>query len=344
MRYPASFFFIHDEKLLGFHLKNQDYYEIESNDLKNIKAFDGYDVLDSGENIPPFESNFETKWGGDIPSHLAHQSSRIHSQNTQNLSKEEFVEDYMHVSQGAENIPQRIYPPFTQTIELPDPELEALEKKSLKDCFLKRKTCREYYQKPLELTPISHILYACFAPIHGTNNQELENLGVKDDLYRRSSPSCTGLASCQAILWVNRVSGLEKGLYAYDQENHKLLKLENTMTPQDLVYANLDQFWAENLSAGIFIVVDLRYTWTKDIQCRGYLSTYMEAGHISQNVLLTSTAFGLHTSMSGAFRDDILNEKLSLKSYQFTPLFIGLGYGSNASVSQEYLSILKQTE
>src|SRR5690606_31824833 len=100
---------------------------------------------------------------------------------------------------------------------------------------------------------------------------------------------------CDAYLVALDVNGLESGIYLYSAESHLLYQLKNSVNDDSIIYAMSDQFWAKNLSAGIFIVNDMRRTWIKDKKARGYLAAYLEAGHISQTILLSATTLGLHT-------------------------------------------------
>ena len=103
----------------------------------------------------------------------------------------------------------------------------------------------------------------------------------------------------------------------------------------------MTNFGQKNLGAGIFIVNDMRRTWIKDKKARGYLAAYLEAGHVSQMVLLSATSLGLHTWITGTFRDDYVSEMLQLIDVPcFASFFIGLGYGDNSSIPKKFLEKL----
>lgn len=348
MQYPSFFFFLNDGKIFGYHLAEQAYYEIDSNTFAQLLDLSGGTAQDLTSELDELNNLFNnfpyasSAWQGDIASHIAHSASRLLTSNTIKLSPEEFVTQYTEVSKKGDQVPSREYPQGGDVIELPTADLKRFDHTPLSDCFKNRKTCREFKGGSIPLQDISDILYSCFGPIHGSENKELEHLKLEDYGLRRSSPSSTGLASCDAFLWADDVEGLKNGLYAYHESNHTLIKLQNTITTDEMVYGMMDQFWLQNLSAGIFIVNDLRRNWVKDMCARGYIAGHQEAGHLSQNVLLTATALGLQTWLSGSFRDDFLQDKLSLAPYRFVSLFVGLGRGSNAAVGEHYLSLLNK--
>lgn len=344
---PRFIFFLSDGDLYAFHLKTQKYYHVSQEYFDKIQilsrkgaaCFERHD-LEELKSLGFEESSLDISWDGDTPSHIAHQASRINTFKP--LSKEDFVKEYTAVSQAAYALPEKQYPDGP-IVTLPQPTLDDLGTLSLKDCFLSRKTCREFYPYEMSLKHLSTILFACFGPIHGSQRKDLEKLALLSVGMRRSSPSATGLCGCSAIVWVNK-AGIEPGLYFYQEQHHALVKLPQSLTPDDLCYAVIDQFWARNLAAGIFIINDLQMTWVKDKTCRGYLASHQEAGHISQNILLSATALKLHTWISGSFRDDYLNKKLCLEDHQFVSLFIGFGKGSNEPVSKEYLDVMNRLE
>jgi len=348
---PSFFFFFSEGKIIGHSLITQKYYEIDQETFKKLQLLSESDTSQlSEDDLVIFQklsfdkACMEVEWDGDIPSHIAHQASRLRIQNTPQLSEEEYVALYSEVS--ATSLPQipekeRI---IGDVLELPNPSLSHLESVSLAHCFLQRRTSREFISKSLDLDQISNILFSCFGPIHGEQQTDLSDLGIKDFIYRRSSPSATGLASCDAILWSDNINGLEKGLYSYNESNHTLIRHPNNISNKQLIYGMFDQFWLEKLSCGIFIVNDLRRTWIKDIRCRGYLASHQECGHVSQNILLSATAFKLQTWISGSFRDDFLQEKLSLSDYRFVSLFIGIGHGTGRRLSKKYIDLLEKTK
>jgi SagB-type dehydrogenase family enzyme len=343
---PNFIFFLSEGEIYAFHIIKKKYYSVTKEYFNKVHKLSQRDYNHiSDEEIQELkeigfdQSSSNILWEGDTPSHIAHQSSRINKTDFDKLSKEEFVKEYTQISQAIYSAPKPSYPEG-KIIALPEPRLADLACLTLQDCFLKRKTCREFFPYEMSLQHLSTLLYACFGPIHGLGRNDLDNIGIVSSGMRRSSPSSTGLCGCSAIVWVNSVSEILSGLYIYHEEKNYLIKLSQALNSQELSYAAIDQPWSDNLSAGIFIINNLQMAWIKDKTCRGYLASHQEAGHISQNILLAATALGLHTWMSGSFRDDFLNEVLFLQDHQFVSLFIGLGKGSNEPVSKEYLNLL----
>lgn len=347
---PSLCFFLDDGTIIAYDLIQHQYYQVDSDSFQGLINLSTAGGLTNSYHKQQFDELgihnlvLDIPWQGDPLSHVAHQSSRIYSHNTPVLSPEQFVAQYTQLSSKVTAVPEKEVPPGGTVTALPVPSLDCFDQVSLGDCFRNRKTSRNFIEASICLDHISNILYACFAPIHGTKREEFRELGLRELGFRRSSPSSTGLAGCEAILWANNITGLENGIYSYDESCHTLIQHPLKMTEDELIYGMLDQFWIKNLSAGIFIVNDMRRTWLKDMSARGYLASHQESGHLSQNILLCATALELHTWISGSFRDDFLNDKLGLPGYRFVSLFIGLGQGNNQAVSSQYMQTLQHIE
>lgn len=123
-------------------------------------------IIDSGKDLHTSE-----QWLGDPISRYAHYGSRITSDEQPILSPEALFSEYADLSCNAV-VPERVIPNSQKVIPLPSPNLEALKNLSLWDSFLKRKTSRQFFRKPVSLDILSTIFYSCFASIHGDNWSE----------------------------------------------------------------------------------------------------------------------------------------------------------------------------
>jgi len=353
MKYNKNtFFYLENGKIVACHSLSQDYYELDlehfkrliekSKDLPSQASKDKIDQdLSSGGLLSDKLDDQLQAWEGDPISFYCHQGTRIYAQNSPVLDEDSFCEEFIKVSSAVKEIPPKGIPDYVQQIKLPDPDLSIFRKSSFYDVIKKRKTSRNFDPVSLDLKDLSSLLYLCFGPIHGTVWEDFEQHHIPSLGQRRSSPSATGLQGCDAYLVILNANDIEQGIYYYASDAHTLYRLKNTFDDRSLVYALGDQFWAKNLSAGLFIVNDMRRTWIKDKKARGYLAAYLEAGHLSQTILLTATALGLHTWITGSFRDDVVEEKLQLKNSPcFASFFIGLGFGDNGSIPEKFIKTI----
>lgn len=288
--------------------------------------------------------NFEqyTLWEGDPASFFSHQSSRLLSQDHLVLEDDHHIDLFSDMSKNAVNLPAPYVPKFIKEILLPPAKTSDIENKSFTSVIRKRKTSRNFDQGPISLDKISTLLYFSMGLIHGTEWAEFDTNDIPSYGIRTASPSTTGLQGCEGYLVVQNVTGLEKGIYLYSRENHSLYQTQDSLENTFFSYATLDQFWSSNLSAGIFIVTEMKKMWVKNKLNRSYLMCYADAGHLSQTILLTATALGIHTWMSGTFRDDYVSKSLQIDgTSRFASFFVGLGYGNNESIPQKFIDKFK---
>ena len=349
------FYCLEDGKVIACNTLSQEYYELEeeyfkrlltaSNNNSHLLPNDNFkkELLEGGLLLED-KSEPSISWEGDPISFFCHQGTRILSQYTPKLRDEEVCGDFISLSSSsAKEIPARYIPEYSERILLQEPNLDYFNDPSLYKVTKNRKTCRNFDNKSVEVDLLASLLYFCFGPIHGKVWEDFEQYNIPSYGLRRSSPSATGLQGCDAYLVALNVEGLEKGIYYYSSDEHCLYRLKNILDDEGLIYATNDQFWAKNLSAGIFIVNDMRRTWVKDKKARGYLAAYLEAGHVSQTILLAATSLKLQTWLTGTFRDDVVDNLLQLKgSPCFASVFVGMGYGDNGSIPKKFIETIRQ--
>jgi SagB-type dehydrogenase family enzyme len=112
---------------------------------------------------------------------------------------------------------------------------------------------------------------------------------------------------------VNRVEGLEPGLYRYLPLEHNLAQVKAGESYRKAVTeAALGQnIVATSAVTFIWTAVVYRMYWRYGE--RGYRYLHLDAGHVCQNLYLASEAVNCGTCAIGAFRDEDINELLGLE-------------------------------
>ncbi|MEO0294023.1 MAG: SagB/ThcOx family dehydrogenase [candidate division WOR-3 bacterium] len=190
-------------------------------------------------------------------------------------------------------------------IKLPEPRYKS--DVSVEEAILKRRSVRAYKKEPIELKDLSQILWAA----GGITDKE-ENL--------RASPSAGALYPLEIYVVVGEVNSLPKGFYKYDPFNHEILMLGEGDKREALASAALGQSWVKNAPIDILISGIYKRITSKYGE-RGIRYTYMEAGHMAQNIYLQAEALGLGTVVVGAFWDDKVKKVLGLPEEE-SPLYI----------------------
>jgi len=142
----------------------------------------------------------------------------------------------------------------------------------------------------------------------------------------RTVPSAGARHALEAYLLVNRVHGLEPGLYRYLAIGHKLVPVVlGSNLARDVAEAAADQVFVAQSAATFIWCADIkRMAWRYGE--RGYRYVHLDAGHACQNLYLAAAAVGCGVCAVAAFDDDRLNALLGLDGEnQFAVYLAALG-------------------
>ncbi len=198
----------------------------------------------------------------------------------------------------------KVYPEAVR-VPLPDPAPLTMP---LHEAIDRRRSLRDYVDRPLTLAQLSALLHAA--------------QGITEPTYpKRAAPSAGALYPLETYVVAHRVQGLEPGLYHYAVREHALERLSLGDMRRDIALACLDQEHAA--TAGVVFVLSAifqRERWK--YKGRAYRYILMEAGHVAQNVYLAATALGLGCCAIGAFYDDLLNQMLGVDGEEEAALYV----------------------
>jgi SagB-type dehydrogenase family enzyme len=185
------------------------------------------------------------------------------------------------------------------TIALPDP---CLPTTSLEVALRRRRSVRQFSCDPLPLPTVSALL----AGAYGVTRPATE-----ESPPLRTAPSAGALYPLELYVLARRVSGVERGIYYYDPLAHRLERQVQQVDPALELAAFTNASEVE--SAALVVVVAASF-WRSRVKygLRAYRFTLLEAGHVTQNLLLTATATGLGAFAVGGFFDDRVDALLGL--------------------------------
>jgi len=177
--------------------------------------------------------------------------------------------------------PQEPYPEDTILVDLVAPEDLTVGRMPLVEAIRRRRSRRQYTQEPLTLEELSFIAAA------------------KATSILRTVPSAGARHPFETYTLVNRVSGLEPGLYRYLPMEHRLVFL---YAGTELIEKVADAFmrWVQK-SAVVFVwtAVPYRTEWRYTIVSHKMIA--QESGHVCQNLYLASEAIGAGACAVGAY-------------------------------------------
>ncbi len=112
-------------------------------------------------------------------------------------------------------------------------------------------------------------------------------------------------------LYVNRVTGLEPGVYRYRPDRHDLLGLKTGDVSGQAAYLSLEQPLGGHACVTFSMVADLARA-AAAFGNRGYRYAHIEAGFIGQGLYLGAEGTGWNATGIGAFYDDDVHQFLGL--------------------------------
>ncbi len=179
---------------------------------------------------------------------------------------------------------------------------DTLGAQSLRHVINTRRSLRSYADNPLSIDELTFLLWS--------------TQGVKPESTRaytlRTVPSAGARHALETVLLVNRVAGLDPGMYQYDAEHHGLIAWDcEEDTVERWVSACFNQPMVRTSAVTFAWVADRpRMTWRYGE--RGIRYLFLDAGHVCQNLHLAAESISAGACAIGAFNDDEMNSLLQL--------------------------------
>ena len=198
-------------------------------------------------------------------------------------------------------------------IDLPGPETLDFGQVDLRNTIEERRSLRHYSEDTLSLEELSYLLWL---------TQGVKNIDEKRKVTLRTVPSAGCRHPFETYLSVNRVNGLDAGLYRFASTHHKLVQLQlSTTFNEKLAEACLGQRQVKT-SAVTFIwaAVPSRTVWRYSERSFRYL--YMDAGHVCQNLHLAAESINCGICAIGAYDDDAADTLLGFNPPQMFVIYM----------------------
>ncbi len=174
----------------------------------------------------------------------------------------------------------------------------------------KRRSRRNYTGGPISIDELSLLLWSA----QGVTAQA-------GPYYLRTAPSAGALYPIETYVVIERVSGIEPGIYHFDVKGFQLETISRGLFLGDLARSALGQGFIRSASCVFLWSAVLRRTMSK-YGARGLRYIFLDAGHICQNLLLAAEALELGACPMAAFFDEELNEMLGLDGIEETAIYM----------------------
>ena len=199
---------------------------------------------------------------------------------------------------------QKPYPEGAVVIELPPPDA-ALGALPTFEAIARRESRRKYEGKSITLEQLSFLLWST----QGIRKKLVIEGATK---YRRMAPSAGARHPFETYLAVERVEGLEPGMYRYLNLEHRLVLIRTeTGLGEKVGRASCEQVWMRD-GAVVFIWTALPYRTEWRYQMKSHKVILLDAGHVCQNLYLACEALGLGTCAVAAYVQNQVDELIEV--------------------------------
>ncbi|MFW9918728.1 MAG: SagB/ThcOx family dehydrogenase [Candidatus Thorarchaeota archaeon] len=198
---------------------------------------------------------------------------------------------------------QRPYPENASLIDLVPPDEITIGQAPFLEVVNNRKSRRKYTTSPLTLEELSFLLWST----QGVKKVLKSGLGVS-----RTVPSAGAKSPLETYLVINRVEGLNPGLYRYISFSHKLLYIKPIENADERIgELSYDQKFVGKAPVIFFwSAVPYRTEWRYTILSHKYIA--VDLGIVSQSLYLACEAINLGTVAIGYYEQNKMDQLFEL--------------------------------
>lgn len=197
-------------------------------------------------------------------------------------------------------------------------KLEKFKETNISNILGRRRSTRNFTDKPINLKDLSYIL----STTGGIN------FFTKDGDYdssKRNYPSAGARYPLEIYPLILNCEGIKRGLYHYNIKNNVLEVLLKKDLRKWLMKALGEEMWTIKSSV-IFIITTVLDRTKIKYGHRGYKYSLLEAGHVAQNICLLSTELKLGSCAIGGFIDSEFDSLLDICfQKEFTLYLVAVG-------------------
>lgn len=188
-------------------------------------------------------------------------------------------------------------------IDLVNPEKFSIGKIPLIDAIANRESRRVFTDEPLSLEECSFLLWA---------TQGVRQIDESRVWTKRVVPSGGARQPFETYLLVNKVDGIDRGIYRYLPIEHKLILVTENLPDADSL---MEKAWFQKFigkSAVVFVWAAIPYRMEWRYSFISYKDILIEAGHICQNLYLACEAIGAGTCAIAAYEQKVMDELIQV--------------------------------
>lgn len=215
--------------------------------------------------------------------------------------------DMLQVSDQQKGVPvppiQKPYDDNAVLYDLPDHDDITLVEPDIHKCLKNRRSRRHFTNKGISLLELSFLLWA---------TQGIDEVLAHGEATLRPSPSAGARHPIETYIAAHNVTGLPKAVYRYLPMTHQLVHefTDENMTHK-IIKACLGQEFAAQCGATfLWSCIPYRGEWRYTIAAAKTM--LIDAGHLCQNLYLSSEAIGCGTCAIAAYDQKAIDNFLKL--------------------------------
>jgi len=211
--------------------------------------------------------------------------------------------------------PQKPCPSDAKLIDLVAPEDLKLGTMPLIEVIGRRRSRRRFTDESLTAEELSLLLWA-------TQGVRADGGRASGAAVFRTVPSGGARHPFETYLIVNRVGGLEPGLYRYLSLEHQLclLRRDTTLAEKVSEACNGQAFVGRGAVVFIWTAIPYRTEWRYSIISPKIIA--VDAGHVCQNLYLASEAIGAGTCAVGAYNQAKMDALLGVDGQEEFTIYV----------------------
>ncbi|TQX84266.1 MULTISPECIES: SagB/ThcOx family dehydrogenase [Rhizobium] len=290
-----------------------------------VQLFSLTALVVEGDFISEKDSEYDETWEwGSVTAQL-----HFSSQDNLTVSDQMAAEIQILRSKSQPSPPLMDLQPREASISLPRFQIDS----ELKAVMRTRRSIRAFLDTPLQLPLVADALYA------GLGVTDIVSTEVGDHPLRMT-PSPGARNAYEGYIFARKVSGLlEDRFYHYNAFHHalELIELHDPMPTMEAMFAE-NQPWVAKASFIIFLVAHFERVMWKYINGSAYAHTFVEAGHIAQNMMLILSKQGVVVNPAGAIGHSLIERAIGETDLTHSVVYaLAVGY---PDTSDDYVAWL----
>lgn len=199
-----------------------------------------------------------------------------------------------------------------------------------------RRSCRDFLNVNISCDKLFELIVRVFAPEAWLQPEVGASLPLK------SFPSGGSRHELWPLVYVNKVEGLSKGFYAYNDKANSIVRCGNELGEQEGRAILFEQEYLINSALTVFLVADLsHYSW-KYYGMNAIFTSWANAGSAAALLSIVSEGLGLGSVITPAINYSVLQDYVRIFDDEICALAISVGAPDRDASTERFSRLLRR--